>query len=793
MRLTFLKAADDAALCKAYGRDSDGQLTVSSYPQVANFSSFEEDVETLEEFLGALQQHAAQGHCLLKGLLDRPLDNESRAGHTSPTQPTRFIVLDIDTAVGFQSIDDMIKQCLPALDGVSYIWQHSSSAGIKGEIGIRGHLIAKLDAPVPPDILKQWLYHTNLTSPALKAQLSLNATGLALKYPLDVSTCQNDKLIYIADPECGEGVENPFPDGGRFELRERGRPEATLNVRVNAEVNRQLTEDTIIDMRASAGLPKRKAKTTVVGRQTVLTNPDAMTITGVKIERGYVYFNLNYGDSWGYFTPCDNPEIVNNFKGEPAFRLRDAAPEIYAELTAKVTDRPRPKLQPLALRDMETDTYYNLLVDPENRAIEAMHTVSSKDKIHDFYMQYGKEAPELVQDWTLVFDPTTLEVYDPKNRWVNTFQPTEYMTRPKVDLAGIPKTISRLIHHVCGSDDETYHYFLNWIAWVWQNRQKSMTAWAFSGTYGTGKGVLFNHVLKPLFGEAHSEETSLERAEDQFNSYLERNIILFFDEANIEDTNSMTKVMNKIKSWITEPTVMIRAMRRNPVSRQLYNNMIFASNDLAPVHIERGDRRFNIAPPQMQKIDIVTEDLEQIQSELGAFADYLAVYAVDEKKVRKPLENEARDALIDMSINSVDEFFNSLKEGNFDHLAQYIRHDINTMGQGSDGYGPFQQVLITIAEAIDSGENNVRLSREEIFSLYAYIQGAAKDLQKPGKFGRLCAKRGLPLQPLRKDGKIIRGLQVDFTGSKELVETWLNVARAQTSNVTAIRKVSNGQ
>jgi hypothetical protein len=52
-------------------------------------------------------------------------------------------------------------------------------------------------------------------------------------------------------------------------------------------------------------------------------------VTGVRRARGFVYLNLNGGDSWGYYFPESNPEILRSFKGEPPVRLADIAPDFW--------------------------------------------------------------------------------------------------------------------------------------------------------------------------------------------------------------------------------------------------------------------------------------------------------------------------------------------------------------------------------------------------------------------------------------------------------------------------------
>jgi hypothetical protein len=55
-------------------------------------------------------------------------------------------------------------------------------------------------------------------------------------------------------------------------------------------------------------------------------------VTGVRRARGFVYLNLNGGDSWAYYFPESNPEIVRSFKGDPPVRLADFAPGLWEQV-----------------------------------------------------------------------------------------------------------------------------------------------------------------------------------------------------------------------------------------------------------------------------------------------------------------------------------------------------------------------------------------------------------------------------------------------------------------------------
>jgi hypothetical protein len=146
--------------------------------------------------------------------------------------------------------------------------------------------------------------------------LTLTKTGNALRYGLDITTCQNDKLIYIAHPIC-VGFKAPITK--RIEYVKRKRETWSFGDTPSVMVNKQLNEDQIAALRKVAKLPERKNTYKMVSNMEVLSKPDQSVITGMKEERGFVYFNLNGGDSWAYYHPSNNPDFIHNFKGEPAY------------------------------------------------------------------------------------------------------------------------------------------------------------------------------------------------------------------------------------------------------------------------------------------------------------------------------------------------------------------------------------------------------------------------------------------------------------------------------------------
>jgi len=332
MEITLLAASDSTRMAKSFVRSS-GPIVITPYPHVRRFWSFARNATDLDQLYALLVAHGEAGHCLLKGQLDRPLRHESRAGCTDPNAPTDLLVLDLDFDKGFDSVDHFLEGI--GLGGVSYVLHHSSSAGITAQPGLRAHVFVQLASPVAPGQLKLWLKHLNLTVPGLRGQVRLSANGMTLRYPLDIVSNQNDRLTFIADPVV-QGINDPLA-GRRFELRGRGRESADpLLDHLDPDAMQRETDAQVAELRAKAGFPPREPRHIALpGRGSLLANPEPATVTGVRRARGFVYLNLNGGDSWAYYFPDSNPEIVRSFKGDPAVRLADIAPGLWAQVRAR--------------------------------------------------------------------------------------------------------------------------------------------------------------------------------------------------------------------------------------------------------------------------------------------------------------------------------------------------------------------------------------------------------------------------------------------------------------------------
>lgn len=758
--IDFLQASQP--LTKVYSK-SNGVLTKTPYPFIWEFTSHREQFKTIAQLEQLLKAHATQGHCVLKGLTARPLVKESRAGSTDTNGTTEWLVLDLDglpESSTDRNADIAAFLHMLGLNDVDHIIQWSASYGIEN-MKLRAHVFMLLDKPYAAPLLKQWLIQVNHAVPALKAAMSLTKTGNAISWPLDISACQNDKLIYIAPPVL-KGIKDPMAGKPRIELVKRTKRQLVLSAQVAGTAqNRTLTDAHIAKLRSDAGLPERKKTLYKMhGSTEVMLKPDACIITEMKTERGFVYFNLNGGDSWAYFHPENNPDYIQNFKGEPAYLTKELLPDYWQQLTGtgSSTRTSSDGLLYLAFLDRATGVYWRGTYEGASDHLDIL-PAKNETQLRHFAKQHGVPLGDFVPEWDIVFDPDDVVRVDVQNRIVNRFQPTQYMLNvankaPKA----IPKTIMKVMANALGGEPDIVEHFVNWLAAIVQTRDRTRTSWVLHGTQGTGKGILTSNILKPLFG-VHTATRRMEELNEKYNHFMEGALMVFVDEVETKALQNERGVMAKLKNFITEPTIALRQMYANAVEVRNRTNWIFMSNKTDPIIIDREDRRTNVAKYQPNKLTISDTELAAIPRELQPFYDYLANYPADLVKAGTVIHSEDRDTMISISESSIDTVGNALLEGDFNFFIEQMPTDnahMRNMVQ-LNRVKDYTDVLETLMKRTQhTGACNI--SREELRTLFDFTIGNVP--VSPNKFTALLKHHRLHLEVVWVGSKSVRGIRV---------------------------------
>lgn len=765
-------------ICKSYEL-VDGVVKKTPYPFVYEFTSGKHDVQTLTDLKLVIENYAKVDGCLVKGVLQRDLVSESRQGATDGNTLTEWVCLDLDGIEQFQTVDEFLDKV--GAGDVDYVLQWSNSMGIENKAGFRCHIFMFLAEPAGPPRLKTWLQYLNLTVPQLHSQLELTKTGVALRWPLDVSTCQNDKLIYVSSPKLGAGISDPFPNGTRISIHIKNKRRLSLPPDLPSKMRiQQMIDARVMELREASGLPKRKSAQYKVDSNSgveYVANPEAAEITEMKVERGFVYFNLNGGDSWAYYHPVDKPFYIYNFKGEAVYRTQDLLPKYWADL-AKVIKSGAPDsagVITLAFRDFPTDTYYNGTYDTNTNRLDLSKT-GSKDKLKDFLKDNGKPVIDVIPDWEVMFDPNMPETVDSTRRIVNTYQPSEFfrITKPEQVLTA-PPVCHRVISHALGNNPQVIDHFYNWLACIVQFKRSTLTAWILHGTQGTGKGVMFHHILKPIFGMTNVTMMRAEELTSEFTGRFDNKFLVFIDEIQAESSNQFQRVMARLKSMITEPVISIRNMYAEAKEKQNYCNFLFSSNMPEPITISEGDRRFNVAVYQPNKIDISFADFDAIKDELPQMYAFLVSYAADPLRARTVIQTADRTRIIALGVQSAEEVTVKLLSGDLRYFVEGISNapSMKRKFQSEDYTTIVKDIVTNLPPA---------LTRDQLQTIFLWLCGQNIP-DAPYKFATFLRHKGIELEPTwvtdaNGKGSTKRALRTVW----QYDQTWLDGVRLDIQN-----------
>jgi hypothetical protein len=501
----------------------------------------------------------------------------------------------------------------------------------------------------------------------------------------------------------------------------------------------------IAELRHAAGLPKRKASQYKVDSSSgveYVANPESAEITEMKTERGFVYFNLNGGDSWAYYHPVEKPYYIFNFKGEPVYRTQDLLPSYWAEL-AKIIKEGKPDssgMITLAFRDFATDTYYNGTYNTKTKALD-LSKAGSKEKLKDFLKDNGKPIIDAVPDWDLVFDPEMTDVIDCDKKILNTYRASDFLLRePDPTVTRPPALIDRIALHAVGGDPVILDAFYNWTACIVQHKTTTLTAWILHGTQGTGKGVLFNHILRPILG---TDNTAMMRAEElstEFTGRFDNKFLVFIDEIQAEESTQFQRVVARLKSMITEPTISIRNMYAEARERANHCNFIFASNMPQPMVISEGDRRFNVAAYQHEKIQLSFEEIDSIKDQLFEFYSFLCNYPADRVRARTVIHTADRERVISLGVQSAEDVSRKLTEGNLAYFVEGVSHSASAKRkyEADDYHRIVKEIVETLPPA---------LTRDELQTIFTWLCGKNVP-DAPYKFATYLRHKGIELEPV---------------------------------------------
>lgn len=783
-KIWFLEAS--VPLAKVYFKGENNEITAEPYPIVSRFKSHETEIDSLKTMYTEIVAHAKQGHSLIKGILHRDLEWANRRKSTQTADKTEWVCLDLDGAP-FNSHEEFMNGH-PHLKDVSYIVQYSASQGFNKK-GLRCHIFFLLDKEYPAPFLKSWLMGLNLDGTyykgAVRQALTMNDAGTCLKWPIDITCCQNDKIIYIAPPIIKDGVPYNPPKPAIQYVAKKLQYMPTSRIVVQKLETWKVERNTILNnMRKEAGLQPLRATRSVKGRE-CHGKTGEIQVTEIIDCGDYVRLNLNGGDSSAYWHPKNNFEFIENFKGEPALVTKDSCPAYYQECLAVAQHE---AMQPteegeiiLGICDTKSSNLWKVSWNENTHNLQ-LYPARSDKQLADWLMQHGRAPGDFTPQWTMEFNPANKTIVDVEKQYINTYVPSVHY-RNKLHKGEFP-TIKKILMSVVSNNEwnEITEHFVNWLAVLVQHRIKIGTTWLLSGTEGTGKNLM-QKIMREMIGTRYVKEVLITGLEDQFNGWLEHSMLCFVNEIQVSSSAHRNIIAGKLRNWITDSPLDIRPMGQTRYDAENYCNFIMGSNKRDAVDIDNGDRRYNIGIYQEKRLAMTQREVEQlIPQEIPAFFAYLMTYKASIEKARTIIETESRRDVILANRNSVDMLADALLEGDMSPFVEALpdmHHIASVSGNDSAKAVAYHTIvtrelqLLVASKPKEDGMCRVesRLSRDELFILFDYCIGGMPN--SPAKFTRLLKHKSIETKRLRApNGENVYGLRVEWSASNAWCEEY---------------------
>lgn len=248
------------------------------------------------------------------------------------------------------------------------------------------------------------------------------------------------------------------------------------------------------------------------------------------------------------------------------------------------------------------------------------------------------------------------------------FDPTESDERIKCNLWGGWPTkpafgtcdkLLQLGEYLCSNDatGETWRWLLRWLAWPIQNPGSKMkTAVIMHGPQGTGKNLFFEAVCK-IYGR-YGRLLNQDAVEDKFNDWASCLLFGVADEMVARDEMYHSK--NKLKTLITTDSVRINPKNMASYYEVNHANLVFLSNEIQPMALERDDRRYGVIwTPPKHDAAFYNEVLAEVRNGgVAALHQFLLQLDLgDFGPATLPPMTDAKKDLIELGMDSSESFY----------------------------------------------------------------------------------------------------------------------------------------
>lgn len=405
--------------------------------------------------------------------------------------------------------------------------------------------------------------------------------------------------------------------------------------------------------------------------------------------------------------------------------------------------------------DMRTKKYRSR--DPETGKWRAGH---DKEAFTTFLAHEGLNGKS-IHTFLVAVRPIHEEVYQPNN-------PEEFTSTGKYTVLNSyrPSTlkpekgdwspIEQLLLNLCSGKKEYVSWYCEVLARMLQDlrdrkyERMGISVTMFGKIQGAGKNV-FANVLKPLFGPDNVLVIDQAALENGFNNLFQQRLIIIGNEVFSGDTRKDQATANKLKSYVTDETYILRLkfLGDTVVENPLF--WMFFSNDPLPIKLERDDRRSCVFQTQTKILPsfggLISEDAKAGGPIVRAFLYHLLYEVKPTVERYVAISTAEKTTLIKRSGNSAEKFAEEIKERGIysDVIVPWQQQEIDrwsrNLNAGSTTFVEAQDPMITREK--DGVRGITRSTMNAIYKAWAKADPNLKTVSGEKLYDALRAIAGL--------------------------------------------------
>ncbi len=304
------------------------------------------------------------------------------------------------------------------------------------------------------------------------------------------------------------------------------------------------------------------------------------------------------------------------------------------------------------------------------------------------------EPKEFYQDvnkltYRNTFKPTHYLLLEPNNKRHNQFYTAKYKSI---------SIILQYIFYLVNYDQSRFNYIMNWLASFFKNlSNKSNIALVLIGKQESGKDILFNEIIKPLFGNEYCIRINNDNIQtNDLSNIVKEKLFYNFDE--ISDTVAENqKIKNFLKDFIDNDTVSIKEKNKDSNEIQIFGQTLITISDPYLPYADKDNDSytvFNISS-NIKNIDIFDQNgiriniskkelLNNIKDNLESFALLLKGFSVDRNQVNQAFLDDDKECMVsntedklkafsDAIVNHTTNYFEKIQDDNSSFYKELMK------------------------------------------------------------------------------------------------------------------------